>query len=600
MKVKRFLAASVKVAIAQVKERLGPDAVILSNRATPEGVEVLAIAEADMATMTDPSSAAFERAAPPPGFTSSFRRTEVGVTPAAPSAQARSHAEKVAQAMKIAQAAKAANAARAALAGKPQGDNALAQSPATPPAPVVPPSFARRENQAQARSLEILQREPQGVAAPEVDFAAARAVEPSQAHFIPPNASVRGFSFADLLHRPLAPVVSQKVQVRQLSEQSNFEDSTSTMLRPERAERMERVERNERSERSERTQRIERSPAPTRPSAAAPAGGVDLAGEIRALRGFVESRLSTLGWSDDMRRRPVATTLMRELLAAGFSTTLARAATSAVPEPGDAKEGRAWLQSKLVERLFVSGPSGDIVERGGVFALTGPTGVGKTTTTAKIAARCVVKYGAASLGLITTDTYRIGAHDQLKVFGKILGVQVQAVHDSQSLLQALAEMRGKRLVLIDTIGLGQRDDRVDELLAMLDGAGVSRLLLLAATSQVETLEEVLNAYGTSQSGGNPVGAIVTKLDEAAKLGGIVDVLVRHKLNVQFVGIGQRVPEDLALPDRDELVRAALRVPRGGPFAITKEEATMLAAFANSPNVGANANSSNDFAGANYA
>ena len=120
-------------------------------------------------------------------------------------------------------------------------------------------------------------------------------------------------------------------------------------------------------------------------------------------------------------------------------------------------------------------------------------------------------------------------------------------------------------------------------MAMLDACGVQRLVLLAATAQIETLEEVMAAYGQSQGGVAASGAIVTKLDEAVKLGAIVDVLVRHKLNVQFVGVGQRVPEDLALPDKDELVRAALRVARGGPFALSKDEASLLTAFAASTN-----------------
>jgi flagellar biosynthesis protein FlhF len=587
MKVKRFLAVSVKAALAQVKERLGVDAVILSNRATPEGVEVLAIAEGDMSSMSEPTEGALARAEPPAGFTTSFRRGNDTVSSASnelneafagtrgTSADSPpAHAAKVANAIRIANAMKQERASKhATSAADAPGASTIPHAArvehaplpdALPPAPIpvaaASPSYQRHERQAQARALEILQRDPAPTPEREVDFLVPRApaqapINAATSNYVTPNAKVRSFSFADLIHRPVAE---------------------------DRAPRGRPAAQREAAADSQRSMRVQPTVAPAARAANVEPernGGIDLLGEIRALRGFVESRLATAGWSDDMRRRPVAASLMRELLAAGFSTTLARAATSAVPELNDAKEGRAWLHTKLVERLQVTSPGGDIVEHGGVYALTGPTGAGKTTTTAKIAARCVVKYGAASLGLITTDTYRIGAHDQLKVFGKILGVQVHAVHDEHGLKRTLTEMEGKRLVLIDTIGLGQRDERVDELLGMLDACGVTRMLLLSATSQVETLEEVLEAFGTSKARIGPGGVIVTKLDEAAKLGGVVDVLVRHKLNVHFVGTGQRVPEDLAVPDGPELVRAALRVPRGGPFALSKDEASMLATAA---------------------
>ncbi|MGZ5201913.1 MAG: flagellar biosynthesis protein FlhF, partial [Telluria sp.] len=200
-----------------------------------------------------------------------------------------------------------------------------------------------------------------------------------------------------------------------------------------------------------------------------------------------------------------------------------------------------------------------ILDKGGVFALVGPTGVGKTTTTAKLAARCVMRHGPEKLALITTDAYRIGAHEQLRIYGKILGVMVHAVKDEADLRIALKELKNKHTVLIDTIGMSQRDQMVATQVAMLNESGtdVKRLLCLNATSTHETLNEVVRAY----QGSGLHGVVMTKLDEAASIGSVLDVLVRQKLNLCYISNGQRVPEDLHMADRAMLVDRAFRGKR---------------------------------------
>jgi flagellar biosynthesis protein FlhF len=195
-----------------------------------------------------------------------------------------------------------------------------------------------------------------------------------------------------------------------------------------------------------------------------------------------------------------------------------------------------------------------LLEKGGVFALVGPTGVGKTTTTAKLAARCVMRHGAEKLALITTDAYRIGAHEQLRIYGKILGVMVHSVKDEADLRIALNELKNKHTVLIDTVGVSQRDQMVAEQVAMLQGvsSSVQRILCLNATSTQETLSEVVRAY----QGSGLAGAIITKLDEAASIGSALDVVIRHKLRLFYASNGQRVPEDLHLADPAALVERA--------------------------------------------
>ena len=206
----------------------------------------------------------------------------------------------------------------------------------------------------------------------------------------------------------------------------------------------------------------------------------------------------------------------------------------------------------------------EIVARGGVFALVGPTGVGKTTTTAKLAARCAVRYGANRLALISTDSFRIGAQDQLRIYAKILGVSVHTVSDRHDLRQALDAVRGRHLVLIDTVGMSQRDARVAEQAMLLSQPEIRRVLLLNAAAQGETLDEVVDAYGRvpdavdTSATSALAGCIVTKQDEAGRLGGVLDVAIRHKLPMHYVTAGQRVPEDLFVPTADLFVERSLR------------------------------------------
>ena len=229
-----------------------------------------------------------------------------------------------------------------------------------------------------------------------------------------------------------------------------------------------------------------------------------------------------------------------------------------------------WMKSILSRNLNVLDNENEILERGGVYAMVGPTGVGKTTTTAKLAARCVMRHGAGKLALIMTDGYRIGGYEQLRIYGKILGVIVHSVKDETDLRIALDELGSKHMVLIDTVGMGQRDKMVAEQVAMLQGAGtkVKRLLCMSATSNGETLNEVARSY----MGDGLAGCIITKLDEAATIGSVLDVIIRQKLNLYYVANGQRVPEDLHVANQHYLVDRAFKLKREtAPFQLQDEE-----------------------------
>lgn len=300
--------------------------------------------------------------------------------------------------------------------------------------------------------------------------------------------------------------------------------------------------------------------------------------ELSSMRTMMEEHFSGLLWGERQRRNPTGSALTKRLFSAGFSAQLVRMMVENMPEMESVEGALEWVQQVLESNIPVMDSEDALMERGGAFALMGPTGVGKTTTTAKLAARCVMRFGASKVALLTTDSYRIGAHEQLRIFGKILGVSVHAVKDAADLQLALSELRNKHIVLIDTIGMSQRDRMVSDQIAMLCGAGhpVQRILLLNATSHGDTLNEVVQAYKSAPDQPPLAGCILTKLDEATNLGGVLDTVIRYKLPVHYVSTGQKVPENLYVATKRFLIKSAFCIPRdGSPFVPQDEEVPAL-------------------------
>lgn len=305
----------------------------------------------------------------------------------------------------------------------------------------------------------------------------------------------------------------------------------------------------------------------------------ELSAQLAEMRGLLESQLAGFAWGELSRSAPARTQIMSELLEVGFSARLARDLTAQVPPQAGKLEARNSVREVLSRSLALLQSDADIIDRGGVYAIVGPTGVGKTTTTAKLAARCVVRHGAHNLALITTDSYRIGAHEQLRIYGRILGVTVHVVRDGSDLRTTLRDLAAKHMVLIDTVGMSQRDQAVAEQAAMLNAGGeVRRLLLLNATARGDTLDDVVRAYAAKGMGPDLAGVALTKVDEAVSLAPAIDVAVRHELEVFYVANGQRVPEDLHLPNRAYLLHRALKeLPGDSPHRLFGDETGLLLA-----------------------
>jgi len=275
--------------------------------------------------------------------------------------------------------------------------------------------------------------------------------------------------------------------------------------------------------------------------------------QLNGLKAMMEERFTTLACLTNAKQNPIQSSLMLKLIRAGYSPTVARAVMDRLPERYAAADAFRWTQEVLARNLKTSRDAGALCDEGGIFALIGSTGVGKTTTAAKLAAQCVKAYGANSVGLITLDTYRVAGYEQLRAYGRMLGVVAHLAHDRAALQDLLQLLANKRMVIIDTAGLGQKDPRIEEMMDLLSAPTIKKMLVINAGSHGDTLDEVFHAY----KGKGLYGVVLSKVDEAAKLGPAVDALIRHQVVLRGLSTGQRVPEDWQRPDAPSLVRLSM-------------------------------------------
>ena len=276
----------------------------------------------------------------------------------------------------------------------------------------------------------------------------------------------------------------------------------------------------------------------------------DLQRELGNLRGMLETELAQLSWKDMAGRPSVKAALYNRLAKLGLSRAICGAITDKLPAVGDLETHWTKALGMLARRVKVMGDS--MLNEGGIVALVGSTGVGKTTTIAKLAARFVMRHGTKQVALITTDCYRIGGQEQLETFANYLGIPMIVATDGPQLKAALDQLSSRKLVLIDTAGMSQRDVRLYEQFATLKSVGynIDAYVVLSATAQQGSLHEVVEVFGKQAL----AGAMITKVDESSSLGAVLDVVVKNDLKLGYVSVGQKVPEDI-IPARVEYLIA---------------------------------------------
>ena len=545
MNVRKFTARTSREALALVKQAFGADAVVLSNKSVPEGVEVLAMAPEGMGQIEQMAASAPRVAARPP-----VQQPQVQPQPSARapfaerarqepsfgSPEVQGDVEQLAMSTLSFQdyvRERVLRRRQAELTGQP---DPVAQAARPAPAPQQPAatSLDAARQQRERRAAEAMAALVPKRAAPQVQAPAPAQPRPG---------------------RPAPPVLRDEIRIPTATSRAVPQLSDVGGAEP--------------------------MPLPGQPSAGQ-RNQMDMASELRQMRGLIEERFSSLAFMEKLQRQPVQARLTQKLLELGFSPALVRKLAESCPSdfkagsPTDPADETAWAAHVLSRNLQTGEASPAIEDRGGVFALIGSTGVGKTTTTAKLAAHFATKHGAGQLGLITLDAYRVGAHEQLRAYGRILGVPVHTAHDRASLDDLLDLLSSKKLVPIDTAGMAQRDSRTQEALEMLAHPSIKKLLVINAAQQGETIEDVVNAW----KGAACEGVVLSKLDEAVKLAPALDTLIRHKLKVLGVANGQRVPEDWHRLPSVALVHKALMSPAAGAWRMDSTDVNLI--FAGGP------------------
>ncbi|NGY06901.1 flagellar biosynthesis protein FlhF [Solimonas terrae] len=293
--------------------------------------------------------------------------------------------------------------------------------------------------------------------------------------------------------------------------------------------------------------------------------------ELGGMKRMLETQMAGMAWRE-IREHPQKLHALQTMVNLGIEPRLAREIVAELPGTADAERARFLPLGLLSRRIPVA--SADPIQDGGVIALVGPTGVGKTTTIAKLAARYAEMHGTRDLALVTTDHFRVGAQEQLFTYGRLLGVPVQTAGNADELRTVLARLADRKLVLIDTAGIGPRDAKLQAQLGAMGSAGAAlkSWLVLSANSHAADLDDVIRRYAKAR----PVACVITKLDETLRIGGALSAVIRHRLPVAYGCDGQQVPEDIEPGRANSLVLRAMQLARMTPARI--DDATLALQF----------------------
>jgi flagellar biosynthesis protein FlhF len=548
MKITRHTAKDMRQALRLVRDQLGPDAVILTSKRTPLGVEVTAAVDFDAARI---------EAQTPPAATEprTFRPEEFAPPVPQQGAPARREQDPytIADSHEDSSYERAQDDVQQSVFARIQAEM-LNATQVAPPKAVA--SATASATTARGRNSEV-----KAVQSP----APARAVKSDALYDSQETHDDRGFrndrEVRDL-RAPRAAAGSRGVQVRGSEEvHSALESAIDSYMAaggPEEDDALlsATVEAANRATSNSNTD----------------GGGEEsaMSAELKAMRRILETQMAQLAWNDLTRRAPIHTEILRELTEVGITQEFAAQIVAQLPPATDLITSRRLSISLMATQLNVTGDRW--LDKGGRVALIGPTGVGKTTALAKLAVRWVLRHGARSLALISADSVRIGAHDQMQALGQMIDVPVYVAENLAEIPKLLERLGQPRFVLIDTPGMSQRDAQLTARMTQLaatghdGGARLETALVLSASTQTGAIAETVQRFAP----GNPTSVLLTKVDEAASLGGILSVLARAALPISYVSEGQRVPEDLRPARALELVSRAVQLAKSSGAAADED------------------------------
>lgn len=478
MKIKRYYAKDMRSALNQVKEELGPDAVIMSNKKTATGIEIVAAVDNDSV-----SNAAQETA------------------------------------QQIAAQPKQAMSAYQGVVTEPNQEDKVASS--------LQELLSRQAqiNETQTELTKPAEAAPQAAAQGQENMSMSQKAESE---------------FEQWLNKARSTVAEQETEIQphsQLSVSSIPAESLVEQAQPTMAD----------------TQAESMMAEPNVVQGNFDNEIASLKTEMHSIKELLQHQVSELMWQDMERKSPVKAMTISKLKDMGLSTHVSEHLTHFLSD--DVGQQNAWPQMLDLLTQQLDTTSNEIITRGGVYSLVGATGVGKTTTIAKLAARYAQIHGADKVGLISTDSFRIGALEQLATYAKILGCPLKQAKNTEELSEAIYQLRNKKLVLIDTAGMSQRDIKLTERLNTLltkSRVRIKNYLVLSATSQMSVLQESVQHFRSVPLS----GCIFTKIDESLSLGELMSVAIHNRLPIGYLTNGQRVPEDIRVANSEKIVQKA--------------------------------------------